>query len=606
MLQYMRMGNKRIKIVWWFLIVITVITFLGGFVFILGSGLDSRNRARAAGAVGAVNGENVTLNEYQVALQEQRDMFKRQYGADPAEQDDKMLQMQAWRGLVSQKLLNRMALDLGLRPTNREVVLTLQTAPPNALASAPDFQTDGKFDPAKYGAALRNPNNNWAPFEALVRAQLPTRKLQERLLASLKLSEPELREAYRDRNERIAVTVVQVPPAQQPNVAPASPSDLDRLYEKYRGRFSAPERANLEVLAIPKKFRDEEVRAAHEQAQSLAERARHGEDFAQLAKDYSEGPSAALGGAMSRVFQPSDFGEALGSQMATLKRGGVSDPFQDGAQFVVLKLLDRVAGAAGADSGLKVAEILVRVRQGDDARREQTEAANKLRDRAASAGLGKAAVEKGLATGRTGYYDYNNTPQDLYDAPQAAEWGLNSKQGAVSPVYEGAQQFTIVQLIERRAAGPAPKEDLTEQLRQLGELGARVTLAKTRADAVAAALAQGASLENAAKVAGLTPMVIAGMTRYQPDPRLGQVPEVTGAAFGTPAGRIIGPIETLAGWYFVRVDRLTPADPAGFEQLKGQISNEILTRRQQTFFNNWLAELHTRSKIEDLRTLATN
>src|SRR5262245_53929536 len=103
MLQYLRMGNKRIKLVWWILIVVTVATFLGGFVFILGSGLDSSSRAKASGAVGTVNGEAVSRNDYTFALQEQREAFKRQYNTEPGEQDLRMLETQAWRGLVSQK-----------------------------------------------------------------------------------------------------------------------------------------------------------------------------------------------------------------------------------------------------------------------------------------------------------------------------------------------------------------------------------------------------------------------------------------------------------------------------------------------------------------------
>jgi parvulin-like peptidyl-prolyl isomerase len=79
------------------------------------------------------------------------------------------------------------------------------------------------------------------------------------------------------------------------------------------------------------------------------------------------------------------------------------------------------------------------------------------------------------------------------------------------------------------------------------------------------------------------------------------LPEVVGAAFGTAKGRVTGPIETLAGWYFVRVDQHAPADTAAFEQLKAQITQDIIGRRQQSFFTGWLSEMRSKAKVQDFR-----
>src|SRR5437867_592263 len=310
MLKYLRMGSKRTKMIWWVLIVLTVVTFVGGFVFLLGAGLNSATSARTRGDVGTVDGAGISRVEYANALTDQTAAFQRQTGADPSAEEQRDLGTQAWRMLVTQKLLGAKARAVGLKVYDREVVLALQSNPPSALADAQAFKTDGKFDPNKYVAALRDPKNNWAPFEEMTRQQLPVRKLQERLVASLKLSEPELRAAYRDRFEKVGVTVVQVPPVQKPAPAP-SEADLDRLYQRYKGRFASGPRTQLEVLQIPISFKQEEIRSAQEQAQALADRARRGEDFAALARDYSEGPGAAKGGEVSRVFQPHEFGQAL-------------------------------------------------------------------------------------------------------------------------------------------------------------------------------------------------------------------------------------------------------------------------------------------------------
>ena len=175
-------------------------------------------------------------------MNEQRQAYRQRSNAEPSDQESRMIEAQAWRALISQRLLDQRAKQLGLTAHDKEVVLNLQAAPPNVLISAPDFQTNGKFDPNKYGAALRNPNINWAPFEQLVREQLPVRKLQERMIASIKLSQPELEQAYRERFERVAVTVVAVPPMTTAPVRPPAQADLDRIYAQKKGLFAAPER----------------------------------------------------------------------------------------------------------------------------------------------------------------------------------------------------------------------------------------------------------------------------------------------------------------------------------------------------------------------------
>jgi parvulin-like peptidyl-prolyl isomerase len=603
MLKYLRLSNKRTKAIWWALIVITVVTFVGGFIFILGSGLDSTSRAQAAGALGVVNGEPITRIEFQNALEEQREGFKRQYGSDPADQDARTIEAQAWRGLVAQRLLDIEAKKLGLKASDREVLLLLQTSPPQVLMTAPDFQTNGQFDPQKYAAALRNPGNNWSAFEAMARAQLPTRKLQERLLASVKLSQAELEEAFRNQYERLSTTVVQVPPAVEAQVTPPTEADLNRVYEKYKSRFSGPARMQLEVLEAPKKYGEEELRVAREQAKSLVERARRGEDFAALARDYSEGAGADRGGMINRLFQPSEFGPEHGPKLAALPPGAISDPIQEGGRFTIFKVIDRMQDPMSPVPNLRVAQILIKARPGDETLREQFAEMRRLRTRATRGGLGKAAAAAGLVTSNTGWFDANSAPPHLAGAPEALDWAVSAKSGEVSPVFDELEGFMILQKVEERPAGPPPKADVMEQLRQIAEVEARTAAAKPKADLVAQALARGSSLEQSASAAGLSPFKVEGMTRQQPDPRLGDAPEVVGRLFGTPVGRTIGPIQTTSGWVFARVDQKTEPDTAMWNdtRVKGQVTTQILNRKQQEFFTSWLTDLRRRAKVRDLR-----
>lgn len=603
MLRLLRTGNKRIKVIWWILVVITVVTF----VFLFGAGFDSSARGRQGTTVGQVNGEPIGRNELQMAIEEQKAAFRQQYGSDPADRDARMVETQAWRALVAQRLLADEAKRVGLKPTDREVVLILQNSPPSQVTANPAFQTDGKFDIQKYQTALRDPNNHWGGFEDLVRQQLPVRKLQERLLSSIKLSEPELRAAFRDLYESLQGVAVQIAPNGTEKVSPPTPADLDRVYEKYKSRFHAGPRVELELVTVPKKYADEDVRAARQLAVTIAERARAGEDFAALARDYSEGPAADRGGVMDRVIRAEELGPELGTALAELPAGAVTNPFVENGRVLVLKVLERVPNPMVPTPGLRLAQIVIKVHPNENSLQTQYDDVAKLRARAAQLkNLGKAALEKSLATTKSGTYDASASPPSLMAVPDAMDWGLQAKAGEVSPIFEGTDEFVVAQVSAKHDGGTLSRGELEETLRQIADVEARVNASEGRAKQVKAALDGGATLEQAAAAGGATAFPFNGLTRLQPDPRLAQVPEVIGALFATAPGTTVGPLRGVNGWYFARIEHRFEPVPAMYDSMRGQISTQILTQRQRAFFAGWVQGLQAKAKVEDKRRSVAN
>lgn len=598
MLKYLRMGNKRIKFIWWVLIVLTVGTFLGIFV----TAFDPSMVQQQSGAVANVNGSSISREQFASVLAEAQAQYRNQYGSEPVDQDMVAIQSQAWRGAVVQRIMQQEANRLGLRAYDPEIVWTLKNVPPTMLAQSPAFQTNGQFDAAKYQAALRDPNMNWSPLEEMTREQLPPRKLQERVAASLKLSEPELIERYRQAMDRVEATVVMVSGPMSGEAPVVTDAEIAAAYERYKLRFVAPARTRVEVLRVPKKYSDEELRTAREQAKSLIDRIRGGESFAALARDYSEGPGAQNGGLIARGFQPAEFGPTLGPLIAVADTGTVFDPIEQNGRFVIVKLLARNGMPGGPASEVQVAQIMVKARIADESLRAQVENVKKIRARAARAGLAKAATEAALTTTQSAYFDVNNAPPELADSPDATEWALTHEKGDLSPAFEGMDAFVVAQISEQHPAGPAQQSEISDQLRGLAQNLKRVSAAKPDADRVAQALAQGRTLEQAAAAAGVTPFKIAAMTRQQPDPRLSSAPEVAGALFGAPVGKVVGPYETPVAWFFVRADARVEADTTTLTpQMRGQITQQILTQRQQEFYNAWVAQMRADADVKDLR-----
>jgi len=606
MLGHLRSGNKRTKTIWWILTVVTVGSFLGGFVFLAGLGRDQGTRARMSGDVGSVNGEGITMTQWQGALEEARQAYRQRYGVDPQDRDVKTVEQQAWRSIVNERLFAQQAKQAGLGATDNEVVIGMRTNPPPMLLASAAFQTDGKFDPNKYQQALANPGNNWAPFEAMLRDQLPVRKLQERLLASIKLSQPELHQAFRDRFDRFTATLLTVPAADTGRSS-GSEAELLAAYEKYKSRMAAGPRTQLEVLVSPKRFGAEETKAAMDMAKSLFERASKGEDFAQLARDYSEGPNAEKGGLIDRWLQPSELGPMVAAAVQVKKPGEVIEPVQEGGRVLLLKIMDPAQDTSKtktpppAPNAVKLSQIVIKVRPAPEDLRAQYKEVKAIADRARSVGLSKAATEKGMSTVKTGFYDSNNAPPQLFAVPEASDWGLSAKQGEVSPVFEGEDEFVVVQVATQHKAGPPGRDEIGDQLKMIADAEHRVDMSKPRADSVVAALKSGRSLEDAAKLVHLTSASVQG-TRAQPDPRLAGSPELLGMLLGAPAGKVIGPVRSAQGWSFARLDGVTAAPDTLFnDQTKGQLTNEILQNRQRAFFESYVEKLRGGAQVADLR-----
>ncbi len=599
MLDQLRSGKKRIKAIWLALIILTVGSFIGGYIFMAGMGDDSGRGAQASGARGSVNGEKVTDNMYRMAFEEARLSFRQRFNSDPVDRDLKSVEMQAWRNVVDMRLLLQEAKKAGLTATDNEVLNAMRTNPPRSVLLDGNFQTNGAFDPQKYQQMLSNPNYGWAAHEEFARDELVVRKLQERLLSSLKLSQAELEQGFHDRGTRMAAIVVQVPPADTGS-STGGEAELQRVYDKYKSRMATAARTQLEFLTVPKTFGPTEMKDALDMATSLVERIRKGEDFAQLARDYSEGPNSNRGGVIDRAFNPAELGPVIGQSVMAHKPGDVLDAYPENGRVMVFKILNPAVDTSAANlqpGQVKLAQIVVKVRPATDVVQKQFADISALRERAKSVGLAKAATEKSLTTQKTAYFDAANPPQQLFSTPEAADWGTTHKKGEISPVIEGEDQFVLVQVSAQHAAGAPTREDVSDQLKQIADLEKRIELSKVKADQIAAAIKGGATLEAAAQAAQAMPFP-AQMTRRQPDPRIAGAPEFQGALWAAKPGQVVGPVRTTGGWFFGRVEAVESApDSLYTDAVKGQLTTEILTARQRTFFEGYLTRLRSEADI---------
>lgn len=122
-----------------------------------------------------------------------------------------------------------------------------------------------------------------------------------------------------------------------------SEQDIDAyLQEQSQGASSGPADINLAMIlvAVPENATPAQVSAAQSQAQDIALRARRGEDFAQLAKTYSQAVDKGANGGVMGLRSAERYPELFVEAVRPLRPQEVTDPVRSGAGFHILKLLE--------------------------------------------------------------------------------------------------------------------------------------------------------------------------------------------------------------------------------------------------------------------------
>lgn len=122
-----------------------------------------------------------------------------------------------------------------------------------------------------------------------------------------------------------------------------SPEDVHRYYEAHKQEYAKPGmvKARQITLRLEAGAPEEIAKEVLARIADVRERAVKGEDFAKLAKQYSEDPMAADGGDMGEV-EPTKLFPELESEIAKMKDGDISEPVRSKSGVHVVKLEKRI------------------------------------------------------------------------------------------------------------------------------------------------------------------------------------------------------------------------------------------------------------------------
>ena len=316
--------------------IIIMLLALTGFDAIFSAASNSRNAAE-------VNGEEISLDELNQAMNMQRRQLAQQFGGDfdPSLLDDKLVRESSLRALIDRALLLQGARDANFAFS--------EAALDQMILQTPEFTVDGAFNAARFDQVIQQMGYTRLQFRELLKQEMLIGQLRAGISGSGFVTDEQIEGFARLEQQTRDFATVTVPA----DVAAVEVSDEEARehYDQNTDRYRSPEQVVLEYVELNKAsffdqvdVTDEQVnelyqqrianlaeqrRAAHilieaddasdaeakAKIEQIAERLAAGEDFSALAKEASEDPGSAndggdLGFAGPGVYDPA-FEEAL-------------------------------------------------------------------------------------------------------------------------------------------------------------------------------------------------------------------------------------------------------------------------------------------------------
>ncbi|EKM96830.1 PpiC-type peptidyl-prolyl cis-trans isomerase [Stutzerimonas degradans] len=398
--------------------VIVVLLALTGFDAIFNSAGNDNSAAE-------VNGEKISRYDLDQAVNMQRRQLAQQLGGDfdASLLDDKLLRDAALSSLVERTLLLQGAQKNGFDFSTQALdQLILQT---------PEFQVDGVFNAARFDQVIQQMGYSRLQFRDLLKQEMLIGQLRAGISGTGFVTEQQVDNFARLEMQTRDFSSLMVS-ADSSAVTPTD-DEVRKFYDANAERFRSPEQVVLEYVELNKEaFFDqvevsdealqelyqkqianlsEQRRAAHiliegndpkakSTLEGISKRLQAGEDFAALAKEFSQDPGSAseggdLGFAGRDVYDPA-FEEAL----YALQEGQVSAPVQTEFGWHLIKLLGVQSPEVPSFDSMK--PELVRELKAQQVEQRFVEASKQLEDSAFEASdLAQPAQELGLTVQTT-------------------------------------------------------------------------------------------------------------------------------------------------------------------------------------------------------------
>lgn len=615
-------GSWMIKVILFAIVVVFVFWGVGSF--------RSRNQTQVAD----VNGEIISVEAYRQAYYQLLENFRRLYGDQLNDNLLKMLRpgQQALDSLISRILMLQESDRLGIDVDEQELADTIQ-----AIAA---FQNNGVFDYQRYQQLLSFNKMTTEQFEQTQQQDLRIGKLQSLITSAVNISDEDARQWYEWNNAEVNLDYVVFEAKKYNDVTPTQ-QQIEEYFEQNVIRYQTEPQVKVRYLFFdPNAYQegvqvtDENVAEYYQQnagefrtektvqarhilfkvdegsdpavdeekkalAAKVAKMAKSGKSFAQLAKQYSEGPTRDRGGFLG-TFKRDAMVKPFADTAFSMNAGGISEPVRTQFGWHVIKV--EKVNEAGTES-LKDATPKIRNKlRMKQMRLKALEAAELVYDSVFDGDdLGDAGKTHQVPVMDTELFTASGFKDKTIGNPkQFAKTAFELDPMAISQIQDWDDGYYLLQVIERVDSKSPKLESVVERVREDVTKELQRDRAKSDAEAMLADINKGTTLAEASRRAAMQVNETGFFKRTGGIGKIGYEPQIAAVAFELSMDQPLADqvVEGRQGWYVLRLkERKLPLREDFVNELKST-RQRLAAQRKQAVFQQWIADLRARSEID--------
>lgn len=608
---------------------LVVIAFV--FLYVPGFMDQSGGIGLPGDVIARVGDKEISLTDFQQIYTRQLQAYRLESGGEISEEVLRSLGID--RQILQQMIDGHAALAeaerLGLEVSDAEVrerILTL-----------PAFQIDGQFiGEASYRQLLMQQRPPLSPgqFEEEIRSEILVDRLQAAVTGWMRVSDAEVADEHRRRNERVRVDVVAFRAADFRDEVEATDDDVSLLFAEESENYEVPEKRRLRFLLVDQTaifdgltLTDDElrqyydsnlsqyqtpgqVRASHillrvdsddddavaARAAELAAEARGGADFAELAREHSQDETNAESGGDLGPFGRGRMVPEFENAAFALAAGEVSDPVRSPFGYHVILVTEKQEEVTQPFAEVRGAIENVLKRERSSAR--ATALARAITAEATTPEeLERAASARGYELQESGFAARGEPILGLGLAQEVSGQAFAIDPGAVAGPIPTPSGPAFVTVIDIQDPYIPELDDVREQVREDVVRKKSLTRAQEQATEAVETLKAAedfvAAAEEAEWVVGSSELVTRGVAF----PEVGTSAPVEAVAFAMTPGTVSDVVQTGNAVAIVHLVEREDASTADLAENRDTLRNELMFERQSRFFTAYLDNVKARLDI---------
>ena len=614
MLDLMR-RKKRLKLILWLVIAALALSML--IFFVPGTNMDGL--FAAPGVVASVDGRKITGQDFSRLYRRVSGNFRAANNIDEETLRAMGLPSQVLNELINYEVMEVLAQRFGITLTGDDLS--------RAVKNNPNLQVDGEFIGIEnYKALLAMNGYTPAEFESDLRRMKLHDRVRDFVTSAIRVNNTELRDAYQRSTQKMQLDYVLLKKDDFKNRVKPTTEDIESWFDDHKDSYTVREKRNAQYLLVPySQFipqievteddilrewnsvpHEETVDAAHillmvndpsddaevkQRAEEVLKLAKSGEDFAELAKKYSEDYGSAEQGGYLGPFTRGQMVPEFENAAFALNPGEMSELVRSQYGYHIILSLGH-ENPTLESSREQLTSIASDRKLMETVRQKAIEAAAMVLKQTDSNALIEAVKNLGFTVEvrETGLRQRDDAMSDPGISPEMMDeiFSLREVDAVGSPV-EHAMGFAVPKLLQVEL----PKPGTLDEFRQKAETDYIDSKAKELMDAEAQKLStEGINLANltvAAKTQGLSVKTSQEFTMNGiPDPEIGSNSSFNQAAFALETGAVSAPQPLLDNVVVFQVKSRTPFDEAAFEKQQPALHTQMLENRQDEYFQEYV------------------